>query len=428
MDYCRGAGANWAFNLEVEIMKKYAVFGLGKSGCASVEYLLARGDEVLAWDDGETGRVGVVCTHPDKWNWAEIKALVLAPGIPLTHPAPHYIAVVAKAHNVPIICDVEILWGDNPTAKFVGITGTNGKSTTTALLAHVLKENGLDVAVGGNLGQAALTLGKHAVYVIEMSSYQLDLISQTRFDVAIWLNTTPDHLDRHGDMAGYIAAKSRIFKNGNELAVVGVDDENGVAMAAKMSNAVKISREDNLGEFNNLPGKHNMQNIAAVTAAAKFFGLSEEKIFAAVHSFPGLAHRLEFVAEKNGVKFVNDSKATNADSTACALGAYESNIHWLAGGVPKAGGIESLSEFWPRIAKAYLFGEAAQEFAKTLQSKVEFEIYPNLQAATKAAYTNANGQSATVLLSPACASFDQFNNFEHRGDEFKKFVQEVLAS
>jgi UDP-N-acetylmuramoylalanine--D-glutamate ligase len=405
--------------------KKYAVFGLGKSGLASLAYL---GDKVAyCWDDN-SHHPSHLTLHPNQWDWKKIEALILAPGIPLTHPQPHYIVEAAHVHKTPIICDVEILWQDNRQAKFIGITGTNGKSTTTALLAHVLAENAFDVAVGGNLGQAALTLGKHKYYVIEMSSYQLDLIDKTRFDIAIWLNTTPDHLDRHGDMAGYIAAKSRIFRNGNDVAIIGVDDENGRKMAAANAHAIPISREDNLGVFTNLPGKHNMQNISAVTAACKALNIAEDKIFASIRSFPGLAHRLEFVAEKNGVKFINDSKATNAESTACALQAFD-EIHWLAGGVPKDGGINSLTEFFPKIRKVYLFGQAAEEFAQTLQGKVDFEIYPNLQAVTNAAYLSTiHNPESTILLSPACASFDQFNNFEHRGDEFKKFVQELLAS
>ena len=405
--------------------KKYAVFGLGKSGLASLAYL---GDKVAyCWDDN-AHHPSPFTHHPDSWDWAQIAALILAPGIPLTHPQPHYIVAAAHAHKTPIICDVEILWQDNRGAKFIGITGTNGKSTTTALLAHVLTENGFDVAVGGNLGQAALTLGKHAYYVLEMSSYQLDLIDKTHFDIAIWLNTTPDHLDRHGDMAGYIAAKSRIFRNGNDTVIIGVDDDNGRKMAATNLSAIKISREDNLGVFSNLPGKHNMQNISAVTAACKALNIPEDKIFASIRSFGGLAHRLEFVAERNGLKFVNDSKATNAESTACALEAFD-EIHWLAGGVPKEGGITSLAEFFPKIRKAYLFGQAAKEFAKTLEGKVDYEIYPNLEAATAAAYQSTiHNPQSTILLSPACASFDQFNNFEHRGDEFKKFVQELLAS
>jgi len=406
--------------------KKYAVFGLGKSGCASVEYLLARGEEVYAWDDGEVARAGITCTEPKDWNWNEITALLLAPGIPLTHPKPHYIVEAAHKANVPIICDVEILWQDNRSAKFIGITGTNGKSTTTALLAHVLAENGFDVAVGGNLGTAALTLGKHEYYVIEMSSYQLDLIDKTKFDIAIWLNTTPDHIDRHGDMAGYIKAKKRIFKNGNDVAVIGVDDENGKDMLQHVSNAVGISREDALGNFTNLPGKHNMQNIAAVTAACEELGIPEDKIFAAIRSFPGLEHRLEFVAELNGVKFINDSKATNAESSACALSSYD-NIHWIIGGVAKEGGIESLIEFFPRLKHSYLIGEATEEFAKTLEGKTPYTKAGDLQNAVNLATKNSKSGDV-VMLSPACASFDQFKNFEHRGDEFKKFVQEILAS
>lgn len=403
-------------------MTKYAVFGLGKSGLASVEYL----GEKLAycWDDNST-HSSPKFIHPDQWDWEKIDALILAPGIPLTHPAPHYIVVAAHANNTPVICDVEILWQDNQQAKFIGITGTNGKSTTTALLAHVLANNGLDVAVGGNLGQAALTLGKHDYYIIEMSSYQLDLIEKTRLNIAIWLNTTPDHLDRHGDMAGYIAAKYRIFKNDNDVKIIGVDDETGRNNLAQNNGAIPISREDSLGEFGNLPGKHNVQNIAAVFAACRALNIPDEKITSAILSFPGLEHRLEFVTKKNGIKFINDSKATNAESAACALEAFN-NIHWLAGGVAKAGGITSLEPLFPRIKKAYLFGQAASEFANTLEGKTEYEVFDTLESATKAAMQSAaNDEQSTILLSPACASFDQFKNFEERGEQFKKIVSSL---
>jgi UDP-N-acetylmuramoylalanine--D-glutamate ligase len=192
-------------------MKTYGVFGLGRSGKGTVDYLLARGDKVYAWDDGEQARTGIKCTEPKDWDWGKIDSLILSPGIPLTHPKPHYIVDEAKKHGKRIICDIEVLWEDNREATFIAITGTNGKSTTTALIGHILKEAGYDVAVGGNLGTAALTLGRHKYYVIEMSSYQLDLIDKAHFNVAVWLNISPDHIDRHGSIEGYIKAKMNIF-------------------------------------------------------------------------------------------------------------------------------------------------------------------------------------------------------------------------
>lgn len=403
-------------------MKTYGVFGLGKSGKATVDYLLAKGDAVFAWDDGEPARAGISCTPIGEWDWTKIDALVLSPGIPLTHPAPHPVVQLAHKHKKPIICDVEILWEDNQSAKFIGITGTNGKSTTTALTAHILKEAGYNVAVGGNLGMAALTLGKHEYYVIEMSSYQLDLINKTRFNVAVWLNISADHIDRHGDIEGYIKAKKNIFKNGNSTRIIGVDDEYSAKIAEEFS-GLKITRKNSLGEFSNLPGEHNMQNINAAYEAAKAVGVKHKAAIKAIHNFGGLAHRIEFVAEINGIKYINDSKATNADSTQWALKCFD-DIYWIIGGVPKEGGIESLAEFFPKIKKAYLIGQATNEFARTLEGKVDFEKCGDLQNAV--AHAAQDAKSGVILLSPACASFDQFKNYEHRGDEFKKIVASLI--
>ena len=403
-------------------MKTYAVFGLGKSGAATVNYLKARGDKVLAWDDNEPARAGIDCTDPAKWNWAEVEALVLSPGIPLTHPEPHYIARAAHTAGKPIICDIEILFQDNSSATFIGITGTNGKSTTTALTAHILKEAGYDVAVGGNLGTPALTLGSHKYYVIETSSYQLDLIDKTRFDVAVWLNISPDHIDRHGDLEGYVRAKLRIFRNGSNFPIIAIDDEVSKGVSKQIDGAIPITKHNQIGEFSNLPGIHNMQNINAAYEAAKAVGVPHEKIMNAIKTFPGLEHRIEKVADIKGVTFINDSKATNADSSAMALACYE-NIYWIIGGKPKEGGISSLTEFFPRIKKAYIIGAATEEFAQTLDGKVPYEKCGDLANATKkAASEAANG---VVLLSPACASFDQFKSFEERGNLFKKYVSEI---
>ena len=409
-------------------MKTYGVFGLGRSGKGTVDYLLARGDKVYAWDDGEAARAGIKCTDPKEWDWAKIDELVLSPGIPLTHPKPHYIVEAAHKAGKRIICDIEILWEDNKDAKFVAITGTNGKSTTTALIAHILKEAGYDVAVGGNLGTAALTLGKHAYYVIEMSSYQLDLIDKARFDVAVWLNISPDHIDRHGDIEGYIKAKMNIFKNGNETAIIGTDDEYGVKVVDEISRAqtsdfvLNITRENKIGDFPNLPGLHNMQNINAADEAAEALDVPEAVIMAAIKSFPGLHHRIEFVRTIDDVKFVNDSKATNADSTQWALECFD-NIYWIAGGVPKEGGIKSLERYFPKISKAYLIGQAADEFAATLEGKVKYEKCGTLENAVALAAKEA--KNGVVLLSPACASFDQFKSYEHRGDVFKALVTRI---
>lgn len=455
-------------------MAVYGVFGLGKSGKATLDYLQKRGEILFAWDDSEqtrndaqsyltpkkftssfnalgaTGGAGstngmgliglgllavfgfywylfgkkkVKFAAPETWDWKRIDALVLSPGIPLTHPKPHHVVELAKKHNKKIICDIELLYLDNSDySRFIGITGTNGKSTTTALIGHILKEAGYDVAVGGNLGTPALTLGKHKYYVLEMSSYQLDLIDKTRFDVAVWINISPDHIDRHGDIEGYVKAKKHIFKNGNETAIIGIDDPYSGAVADEIKDVIRISNKDKLGDFPRLPGEHNRQNINAAYQAAKAVGVSDAKILASIATFPGLEHRIEQVAEINGVKFVNDSKATNADSTQHALAAFE-NIYWILGGVPKDGGISSLEKFFPRIKKAYLIGQATEEFAKTLEGKVQYEKCGDMTNAVKKAAADA--KNGVVLLSPACASFDQFKNFEERGAFFKKLVLEL---
>ncbi len=403
-------------------MATYGVFGLGKSGAATVKYLLDRGDNVFAWDDNEAARNGIDCTEPDNWDWHKVDALVLSPGIPLTHPEPHYIVRKAHAAQKPIICDIELLFLDNQDANFVGVTGTNGKSTTTALLDHILKKAGYDVAVGGNLGTPVLSLGKHKYYVIETSSYQLDLIDKTRFDVAIWLNISPDHIDRHGSIGGYVKAKLRMFNNGTKIAIIGIDDEFSKPVSEKVPNALPITKYNHIGDFPNLPGVHNMQNINAAYESAKFLGVPHEKIIEAIHSFPGLEHRIEKVATINNVTYINDSKATNADSSAMALACFD-EIYWILGGKPKEGGITSLGEFFPRIKKAYLIGAATDEFAQTLEGKVEFEKCGTLDKAVERAAKEA--KSGVVLLSPACASFDQFKSFEERGNIFKTLVKKL---
>ena len=448
--------------------RKVAVLGLARSGIAAAEALAASGAEVLAWDDSagachaaaERGIALADLGTAEPKDWA---ALVMSPGIPLTHPAPHPIAAKALAAQVPVIGDIELLWQAGTGARFLGITGTNGKSTTTALIGHILAEAGKSVAVGGNLGTAVLTLPPlkaDGTYVIEMSSFQLDLIQETRFAVAILLNVTPDHLDRHGDMAGYVAAKSRIFMNQlpGDAAIIGVDDEWCRKVADELeqghSRVIRISVEravpggvyaldgelidDTEGlqrrivllrNFPRLPGAHNWQNAAAAYAAARACGLSPVEIGVALAKFAGLAHRQELVATLGKVRFVNDSKATNADAAAKALGCYDA-IHWIAGGVPKAGGIEPLKGFFPRIRHAYLIGSAAKQFQETLGSAVPSTLSGDLPSAIRAAAAAAQIDPAAapvVLLSPACASFDQYRNFEIRGDAFRQIVRDLVA-
>jgi UDP-N-acetylmuramoylalanine--D-glutamate ligase len=444
--------------------KTVGVFGLGKAGEATVAALLAGGARVFAWDDKPcVARKDAAVLAPfDNWPWQELAALVLAPGVPLTHPEPHAVVKKAQAHGCPVLGDVELLCVAQPEARFVGITGTNGKSTTTTLIGHILQQAGIPTQVGGNLGTAALSLaplGKGGVYVIETSSYQLDLLHAARFHVALLLNVTPDHLDRHGDMQGYIAAKMHIFdrQQAGDVAIVAVDDEHTRAVAEvlkkRAADVVEVSaqqrtrsifvedgvlhdmteggdRQFDLRGIVTLTGRHNWQNAAIAYAAARRCGVSPEVIYAAMQSFGGLRHRLQQVAEIDGVRFVNDSKATNADATQNALLPYDA-IYWIAGGKAKAGGIESLSPLFSHITHAFLIGDAQEMFAQTLEGKVPYTRSMTLDNAVTqaAAMAFAEGRKgAVVLLSPACASFDQFNSFEHRGDVFCELVEKLKGA
>ncbi len=439
-----------------------AVLGLARSGLAAAEALKRGGARVMAWDDAPAKRDaaaarGIPITDLGTADLAGVKALVLSPGIPATFPTPHKIAKRARDAGIEIIGDIELLALSCRAARYAGITGTNGKSTTTALLGHILKAAGVRVAVGGNLGIPALlleALGSDGVYVLEMSSFQLELTKSLTFDVAVLLNVTPDHLDRHGGMEGYIAAKERIFvgQGARQAAVIGVDDAICRGIAAKLSLAghrvIPISAETPaprgvyvsegrliddldgaqrpvlaLADATRLPGRHNWQNAAAAFAAARALGVSASDAAHGIKSFPGLAHRQELIATIDGVRYINDSKATNADAAAKALACYD-DIYWIAGGVAKVGGIASLEAYFPRIRHAYLIGEAAPAFAATLAGKVPLTQSGDLAAAMRQAHGAAR-PGATVLLSPACASFDQFTDFEARGDAFRRLVDAV---
>jgi UDP-N-acetylmuramoylalanine--D-glutamate ligase len=453
--------------------RRVAVLGLGKSGHAAAIALARSGAEVLAWDDNAdrraamaaadaTGRIAIADLAAE--DFATIPTLVLSPGIPHSFPKPHPVTVRAKQAGSEIVCDVELLLRAARDARTVAITGTNGKSTTTALIAHLLDDGTRPVEVGGNLGTPAVSLarlGADGVYVLELSSYQLELIAPTAFDVAVLLNLSPDHIDRHGDMAGYIAAKLNIFagQRPEQTAVVGTDDAPSLDICRRLANAgdrivVPISatqprdggvwvecgwltdarsgapvRRFEMARAATLPGSHNGQNAAAAFAAAsallaQFGSADEDRLAARIASFPGLAHRLETIATIDGVRFVNDSKATNADAAARALASFET-IYWIAGGRPKEGGIASLTDWFDRIRHAYLIGEAADDFAATLAGKVPTTRSGTLAAAIDAAARQARADGvagAVVLLSPACASFDQFTSFEARGDAFRHAV------
>jgi len=447
--------------------KRVAVFGLGRTGMTAARALKAGGAEVALWDETPAARQDAAAERLpivdlQTADWAEFDALMLSPGVPLTHPAPHWTVEKARAAGVEILGDIELFArtvnaaAENRRPKVAVITGTNGKSTTTALLGHMLTAAGRDARIGGNIGYGVLGLeDMHggAVYVIEASSYQLDLTSSLKPDVAVLLNISPDHLDRHGGMDGYVAAKRRVLRKG-DTAVIGVDDAwcqqicteitaanrrtirpisakramgrgvyalQGVLYDATSERVIEVA---DLLRARSLPGRHNWQNAAAAYAAARGLGISVEDAAMGLATFPGLAHRMETVALIDRVRFVNDSKATNVDAARQALSSYP-RVYWIAGGRPKAGGIDSLDDLFPRVAKAYLVGEAAGEFARTLDGKAAYAISSTIEAAVAAAYADAHaaGEEAIVLLSPACASFDQFPDFEVRGEAFRAAVQ-----
>jgi UDP-N-acetylmuramoylalanine--D-glutamate ligase len=453
--------------------RKIGVYGLGATGLSLCESLSASGADVFAWDEKEEARVKTANTryaaeHPKAWPWNEIRTLALSPGVPLTHPQPHPIVRKAHQEGVEIIGDIEFFAravnasAERARPRVIAITGSNGKSTTTALIGHMLKETGRDAVVGGNIGKPVLALPELAagrIYVLELSSFQLDLAKTLRVNTAVLLNFSVDHIDRHGDMGGYIAAKKRIFMNqtAKDVAVIGVDDEWSQGACAQLMSAggrqitpisaqgalgrgvfalsgkLFFSLDDRSGEAGDisgisaLRGAHNWQNAAAALAAAMAEGVAPNVAVRAMDRFPGLPHRLEVVAKKGAVLFVNDSKATNADAASRALSSYD-DIYWIAGGKAKDGGVTSLLPLMKRVRGAYLIGEAARAFEAQLAGAVPCVQCGDLSTAVqRAARDAASSRSASpvVLLSPACASYDQFRNFEERGEVFRKLANSV---
>ncbi|WP_029415607.1 Mur ligase family protein [Brevundimonas bacteroides] len=491
--------------------RRVAVFGLGRSGLTAARALKAGGAQPILWDDSVSSRMqaeaeGFAVEDLTAADWSGFAALVLSPGAPLTHPKPHWTVDRAKAANVPVIGDIELFaralaaLPEGRRPRVVAITGTNGKSTTTALIGWVLKQAGLTVHVGGNIGIGVLALPAptpEAVYVIEVSSYQLDLTTSFAPDVAILTNISPDHLDRHGGMEGYVAAKARLFQALGPQAVplIGIDEAEGQAIANALGErgvrveAVRslpsplageggpsgpdegyaVAQETlppahpthtefhpssvslreppspargegtwawpgllhadgkaiDLAPARSLPGRHNAQNAAFAYAAARALGVPHDTAVQGLMTFPGLAHRMEEVARLGAVRFINDSKATNADAARQALSSY-GRVFWIAGGRAKDGGIEDLTDLFPRVAHAYLIGEAAEDFARTLSS-TPHTLCRDMATAVRQAAADAAEAAETegpqvVLLSPACASFDQFPDFEARGEAFRAAV------
>lgn len=451
--------------------KTVAVFGLGASGIAACRSLLAGGARVIGWDDTGTSVAKAQAAQIETQDlrgidWSRIAALVLAPGVPLTHPAPHWSVGLARNAAVEVIGDIEVFCRERrahaPRSPFVAITGTNGKSTTTALIAHVLKSAGREVALGGNLGTPVLALDPPSpsrVHVIECSSFQIDLAPTLDPSAGVLLNLSPDHIDRHGNFENYAAIKERLIAGVQPggIAVVGVDDNASAAIADRAeragTNVMRVSVRRPLSDglylegerlvlaqggatvfstpltgIGSLRGTHNAQNAACAFAVARALGIADNAAAASLRSFPGLAHRMEEVGRKGAVLFINDSKATNVDAAARALASF-TDIFWILGGKAKEGGLAGLEGYFPRIRKAYLIGEAAEGFARQLGA-VPHVVSGTLDHALAEAAKDAadsNAAHPVVLLSPACASYDQFPNFEVRGDTFRSLVNSMVG-
>ncbi|MEM1298801.1 MAG: UDP-N-acetylmuramoyl-L-alanine--D-glutamate ligase [Pseudomonadota bacterium] len=443
--------------------QRVGVLGLGRSGLATAAALAAGGATPVCWDDNEVGRLAVtefeVADISREREAADLAALIVSPGIPHLYPEPHKAILRAWENKIPVDNDVGLFFralmdhepeDDGPDPKVIAVTGSNGKSTTTALIHHILQSTGRPTQMGGNIGRGVLDLDPPVAgetLVLELSSYQTDLARTLAPDVAVFLNLSPDHLDRHGGMGGYFAAKRRLFEAGvPQHAIIGIEEQEGRALASVLDDPMLIStkerlRGDGRSVFMNksfltewrgkqlaaidlrpalgLAGRHNHQNACAAYAACRAVGIPPRMIEAALTTFPGLAHRMERLGETNGVTFVNDSKATNADATEKALLTYE-KIRWIAGGRAKEGGIDPLWQHFDRIAHAYLIGEAAEDFAKTL-GDTPHTVAGDLETATAKAMADAN-PGDTILLSPACASFDQFPSFEARGEAFRALI------
>ena len=507
------------------------IFGLARSGLSAAHALTRGRARVFAWDDSHAARdgadaKGIPLVAWERWPWERLKAVILSPGIPLTSPAPHAIVRRAQAAGVEVIGDVELFarairpsGANKGAAPVIAVTGTNGKSTTTALIGHILTAAGFDAQVGGNIGEPVLDLGAprdNTVYVLEISSYQIDLAPGLVPDIAVLTNLSPDHIDRHGTMANYVAVKTALLARsapggvaanqtpggvaanqtpggvaadqtpggvaadstndtqgvpGGVAAdstnrrsapgghvVIGIDDSYSAAICTRLAarGVVKVvavsvgkvlgrgifvidghlfdawdrspAELGDLGKAAHLPGAHNWQNAALAYGAVRSLVHNPRVIIDAIMDFPGLAHRLEEVGRVGKVRFVNDSKATNADATACALVCYP-DIFWIAGGRAKEGGIADLAPYFPRLRRAYLIGEAAQSFGRTLAGKVEAVQCGTLDRALAACLSDAAASTVpdpVVLLSPACDSRDQFRDFEHRGDVFRAAVKAMM--
>ncbi len=422
--------------------KNIAVFGLGKTGLAVIEAFLNSGANVYAWDDYHRPSIaGVNVSSP--MTWPQIEMLVLSPGIPLQFPEPHPIIKIAKNARWKLVSDVDLLYEARPDATFIGVTGTNGKSTTSSLIQHILQYNQMNSALGGNIGNPALGLNDDAaIYVLEVSSYQLELINKINFNIGVLLSITPDHIERHDSMENYVLTKKKIFSP-RSIGVISIDNVVNQNLLVDLKKRYNISTKSVLNEGFSLVDNiiyhdhHQVssldryevvsENLIAAYATCIALGLKHKDINNAIKEFKNLPHRMEYVATTGRIMFVNDSKATNAEAAQEALCAYN-NIYWIAGGREKAGGIENIN--LDNVKYVFLIGDAADAFASTLRKKgSQYIISHTLKQALKGAYHMASNteEDITILLSPACSSFDQWSSFEDRGNSFKKMISEILS-
>jgi UDP-N-acetylmuramoylalanine--D-glutamate ligase len=425
--------------------RRYAVLGLARSGLATVEALVASGAGVTAWDDREEARDDAMALGADIGNPLEIDLIgfagvVVSPGVPLNR---HPIAAHAREAHVPVIGDVEIFAearGDLPPHKVIGITGTNGKSTVTALIQHMLENAGVPSLMGGNIGLPILSrdpLPEGGVYVLELSSYQIDLSHSLACDIAVLTNLTPDHLDRYDGFAGYAASKARLFglQHRDQVAIVAVDDDPSKMIASRINHRLhRVSAKDidpvDQIRWPALHGPHNAQNAVCAIAVCRVLGLNDEQIERGLATYKSLPHRMELVGEVGGVRWFNDSKATNAASAAPALAAFppapDQRLHWIAGGKAKGDGLAACRPWFGHVKRAYLIGEAMEPFAREIGDAIPVDLSRDMASAVAHAAAAAR-PGDIVLLSPACASFDQFKDYEQRGDVFRSLVQALGA-
>jgi UDP-N-acetylmuramoylalanine--D-glutamate ligase len=422
--------------------KTIGVLGLSRSGLASVKALAAAGARLYAHDDNATPELldGVTqCNHQD-WPWKGMDMMVISPGIPHLYPAPHPAAQSARDHSVPLISDIELMMMSRPEAKIIGITGTNGKSTIVSLIDHILSSNRIKTALGGNIGTAVLDLddpGTNGVIILELSSYQLEITPSLKLDAGGIINITPDHLDRHGTWDGYVKAKTNLARSiSNDGLLVLGDDAITSALSKEASSDVKIVGLDDAPDLTgcrDLTGPHNALNTAMAIAITEYLGLEENEILPSLPTFHGLPHRMEEVVEYDGIRFVNDSKATNGEAAAEALKSFD-DIYWIAGGTAKKDGLGPALETLSHVRQAYLIGSSAEIFARQIGGQCPHQVVKTMDRAVQQAFDDASAeirpenQMATILLSPAAASFDQFTSFEHRGDVFRDLVSGLATS